>query len=62
MMKNGRVNLVLGKLKDTYFHVTQENKYGSGMITPITQSDCLFISDENTTFIDEEEFISSYLL
>ena len=62
MMKNGRVNLVLGKLKDTYFHVTQENKYGSGMITPITQSDCLFVSDENTTFIDEEEIISSYLL
>lgn len=61
-MKKGRVNIVLGKLKETYFHVTQENKYGSGMITPITQSNCIYLSDEDKNFIDDGELISSYLI
>jgi len=43
--KTGRQNLVLGTLKGGDFIVTDGNKYGSGMITPLTKSDALYLTD-----------------
>jgi hypothetical protein len=32
------------------------------MITPITQSNCIYLSDEDKNFVDDGELISSYLI
>jgi molybdopterin molybdotransferase len=45
-VKSGRVNLVLGTLNDGEFHVFGANKYGSGMVKPLINSNALWISDE----------------
>ena len=50
--KTGRQNLVLGTLKGGDFIVTDGNKYGSGMIAPLTKSDALYLTD-----IEESEIL-----
>ena len=44
-VKPGRMNLVLGSLIDGKFHVFGANKYGSGMVKPLINSNALWISD-----------------
>ena len=56
-VKAKRANVVLGNLENGEFHVTQENKYGSGMLAPLTQSNCVMISLDNTDLINEDEII-----
>lgn len=46
-VKPGRVNIVLGKFSNGKFKAFAKNKYGSGMITPIIDSNAIFISSEN---------------
>jgi molybdopterin molybdotransferase len=50
--KEGRVNIVLGKLKNGGFKVTQNNKYGSGMITALYESNSILVTKETTSSID----------
>lgn len=45
--KPNRTNIILGRYEDGNFTVTRENRFGSGMITPITESNALALSDEN---------------
>jgi len=52
-VKAGRVNIILGHIKDNQFHTFGENRYGSGMITPLLHSNALLITDEKTDFIEE---------
>ena len=52
-VKSGRVNIALGELKNGEFKVYNENKYGSGMISPLVNSTALLISQESTTVINE---------
>lgn len=52
-VKSGRVNIVLGELKNGKFKVYNENKYGSGMISPLVNSTALLISDESTMHINK---------
>lgn len=47
-VKSSRVNLVLGKLENGVFEVCEENRYGSGMITPLVYSNALLITDNMT--------------
>jgi molybdopterin molybdotransferase len=51
-LKSGRVNLVLGSFKDGMFHVFGANKYGSGMVKPLINSNALWVSDEKTSRIE----------
>ncbi|NQY94041.1 MAG: molybdopterin molybdotransferase MoeA [Campylobacteraceae bacterium] len=44
--KEGRVNVILGNLYQGEFRVTQANKYGSGMLTPLVQSNCIVVTNE----------------
>jgi len=56
-VKAKRANVVLGNLKNGEFYVTQNNKYGSGMLAPLTQSNCVVITLDDKSSIDENEII-----
>ncbi len=51
--KEGRVNIVLGTCNKGDFEVTQNNKYGSGMITVLTQSNSIVVTDKDRTLTQE---------
>ncbi len=53
--KNGRVNIVLGKLKNAEFDVTRKNKYGSGMITALYESNSILVTTNSTSLINENQ-------
>ena len=55
--KKGRVNLVLGNLENGEFSVTRNNKYGSGMITALYESNCILVTSENTSGIEKEQIV-----
>ena len=55
--KSGRVNVVLGFYKNGEYRVTQNNKYGSGMITVLHDSNCILVTDEATALIREQESV-----
>lgn len=57
ILKPGRVNLVLGILNEGEFTAFNNNKYGSGMITPIINSNALFISAEKDSKINANQEI-----
>jgi molybdopterin molybdotransferase len=42
----GRTNLVLGSLQNGRFYVTRNNKYGSGMLTPLMESNAIALLGE----------------
>ncbi|KYJ87658.1 molybdopterin molybdotransferase MoeA [Sulfurovum riftiae] len=56
-MRPGRSNIVLGKMENGEFHVTRNNKYGSGMLTPIVESNALAIFNEEISTVGEEKVI-----
>jgi molybdopterin molybdotransferase len=47
--KAGRVNVVLGTLRSGNFTATRGNRYGSGMITVIEESNAMLITDASST-------------
>uniref|UniRef100_UPI004048E860 molybdopterin molybdotransferase MoeA n=1 Tax=Aliarcobacter sp. TaxID=2321116 RepID=UPI004048E860 len=50
--KQGRVNIVLGKLENGGFRVTRNNKYGSGMITALYESNSILVTKQSTSSIE----------
>jgi len=60
-VKSGRVNLVLGTFVDGKFHVFGANKYGSGMVKPLVQSNALWISDESIGSVAENVSIAIFV-
>ena len=56
-VKAKRANVVLGNLINGEFNVTMGNKYGSGMLAPLVQSNCVMITLDNTDFVNENEII-----
>ena len=61
-LKSGRNNLILGTLKDGNFTVTRDNKFGSGMLTPLMESNALLISDTDTKEFKVNEKINVVIL
>ncbi len=55
--KPGRTNLVLGKINEGRFYVTRNNKYGSGMLTPLMESNAIAILGESRDGVKEGETI-----
>lgn len=45
--KPNRTNIILGNYENGDFIVTNNNKFGSGMITPLVKSNCLVLSKES---------------
>ncbi len=56
-VRAGRANVVLGDLKNGEFNVTRNNKYGSGMLMPIIESNAAMITLDSKGFVEEGEFI-----
>ena len=50
--KTGRVNLVLGSCNKGEFKVTRRNKYGSGMITVLDESNSIVVTNEERAGIE----------
>lgn len=46
-IKSGRQNIVLGSFLGGKFSVTDNNKFGSGMITPLTKSNAVLVTSES---------------
>jgi len=55
--KSGRVNIVLGKIKNSNFEVTRNNKYGSGMITALYESNSILVTNELSSAITKNQEI-----
>lgn len=55
--KKGRVNVVLGYYQNGGYRVTQKNKYGSGMITVLHESNCIVVTDETKSSFAEKESV-----
>ncbi|AXX91977.1 molybdopterin molybdenumtransferase MoeA [Malaciobacter molluscorum LMG 25693] len=53
--KQGRVNVVLGSCENGGFIVTRDNKYGSGMITALYESNALLVTNEATNSIKHNQ-------
>jgi molybdopterin molybdotransferase len=56
-MRPGRTNIVLGNVTNGIFHVTRNNKYGSGMLTPIVESNAVALFGEDVGSVKEGEMI-----
>ncbi|MGM0533614.1 MAG: molybdopterin molybdotransferase MoeA [Campylobacterota bacterium] len=56
--KPNRVNVVLGHLEDSRFRVTGGNSYGSGMITPLMQSNAVMITTADTKEVKKDQVIA----
>ena len=56
-LKQGRSNIVLGNLVDGKFVAYKNNKYGSGMITPLVESSYIAIFNENCTLVEQGSMI-----
>ncbi len=60
-MKPGKSNIVLGSVEDGVFHVTRDNRYGSGMLTPITESNALAVFNDTVGMVEKGEMIKVVL-
>ncbi len=60
--KKGRVNIVLGKMKNSSFKVARDNKYGAGMITVLYENSAIFLSSENISTVNKGDLVKLILL
>jgi molybdopterin molybdotransferase len=56
-VKSNRANIVLGNLEEGEFTVTRQNKYGSGMLTPLLESNGIMITLEEKNHVEANEII-----
>ena len=55
--KPRRSDIVLGKLENGKFVVTRDNKIGSGMLSPLNESNCVAIMGEDKSVAKESEIL-----
>lgn len=56
-VRSGRANVVLGNLANGEFNVTRDNRYGSGMLTPLIESNSLMITLDEKSVVNDGELI-----
>jgi molybdopterin molybdotransferase len=61
-LKPNRVNAILGSINNNYFTPYNNNKYGSGMITPLTNSNALILTAPEVSTLNKEQFVKTILL
>ena len=59
-VKPGRQNVVLGRLEDDKFYVTDNNKYGSGMIMPLIKSNAICLSNFDQSDFNQNDEVVVY--
>ena len=60
-LKNGRTNMVIGTLESGVFIPTRNNKIGSGMLTPLRESNAVAYLGEEISLIEREDLIKVIL-
>ena len=60
-LKPTRTNLVLGQMREGTFHVTRDNKIGSGMLTPLMESNAVAVFGEGVGEVGEGERVEVVL-
>jgi len=60
-VRAGKANVVLGALIEGEFHVTRNNKYGSGMLTPIVESNALVVLNDSISLVEEGDVMKVIL-
>ena len=58
-IKSGRQNIVLGSFCEGKFSVTDNNKFGSGMITPLIKSNAVLVTSESLYELKSCEILKS---
>ena len=53
--KGRRANLILGTVLDGVFYATQDYKYSSGMLTPVTKSNCFIVAKKGVEVINKDD-------
>jgi len=61
-IKTSRANLILGKLQNGEFSVYQNNRYGSGMLSPVVASNSFIVTGEEKSMVEEGETIKVVLI
>jgi molybdopterin molybdotransferase len=61
-LKAGRTNIVIGTLENGVFIPTRNNKIGSGMLTPLSQSNAVAYFGEEVSTVEREDLIKIVLL
>lgn len=56
-IKSGRQNIVFGSFTDGKFNVTDDNKFGSGMIMPLIKSNAILITSESDSALKAGEIV-----
>lgn len=56
-IKSGRQNIVFGNFADGKFNVTDDNKFGSGMIMPLIKSNAILITSESDSALKAGEIV-----
>ena len=56
-VKKGRANIVLGSLENGEFTAFNKNKYGSGMFSPVVDSNSVVITVDDVSSIDANQMI-----
>ena len=57
----GRSNVVLGNMLNGEFTVTRNNKYGSGMMMPIVESNALVVLNDTISLVEEGDMLKVIL-
>ena len=60
-LKPARTNLVLGQMREGVFHVIRDNKIGSGMLTPLMESNAVAVFNEGIGEVAKGEQIEVIL-
>ena len=60
-LKPNRANIVLGELKDGIFTPYKNNQYGSGMITPLINSNAIVIFNEKISTVTKGDIVNCIL-
>ena len=61
LLKPGRTNMVIGKLENGIFIPTRNNKIGSGMLTPLLESNAVAYFGEDVSKVEGEDLIKVIL-
>ncbi len=60
-LKAGRTNVVLGNFSQGEFRITRENRYGSGMLTPLVESNAMLVLGADISLVSKGETVKVVL-
>lgn len=61
IFKKNRNNIVLGMYENGKFNITDDNDFGSGMISPLLKSNAIFISEIYDNEIKQDQILKIYI-